>query len=387
MENNQAKKLIPYAERGDVACQFSVEKKGVFLRIVFASFEIDLVKKYVQNDVSLAFFENREILYFLCEFEGCGWMDAPFHSSINPQDRRGFPAGFKPGVDALDMDVEMTDITGNVGIAKRRLKIEPRMAKRLYEISCTQQTNPISSIEYNKRVEYAFSKYPVKTMVKRATSTCFVQVEPDLIGGEAANDNAEKNIRKVYPSAKETNTDSKVAKSTNVEVADATWKANLLGLQFTQVNVDNEYTSYPKFSPEFEPSVEACLALIQDSLRTEFLQLSIGQRSYPVRVEHGDGNFSVTLCFSGNHFDDLNTALAFAININEKTGANTWEMLRDYCEFFDDDKLCPSGPWIAYGSAAVGRNESRAEHTELMQWSAHIAFCMGCAYLRYFSKL
>lgn len=167
--------------------QFNFSIHGAELHVICQALGKNIITNYRQGKAMFSIFEYKEIVFFLSKFGDEGWMDAPFHAAMNPEEFAGTPTEFVAGQHHLSLAIELSDIDSDVTYGARLVTISKEMSSHLVKIAETQLTNPISRQEYEARIEQAYAQYTASQMARRATIRSRGGASEDVVNNKSGS--------------------------------------------------------------------------------------------------------------------------------------------------------------------------------------------------------
>ena len=151
------------------ATQFSLTINGAELHIHCCQPSEWAIGQYRRALAQFALLEREGGAYFLSNFGDIGWMEAPFHAAINPQQVAGVPPEFVAGRHHIGLLVKLRDSNSHASYGGRFVTLSKPLSARLVDVAKEQLATPISTHEYEMRIQRAFSLLTPSQMASMAT--------------------------------------------------------------------------------------------------------------------------------------------------------------------------------------------------------------------------
>lgn len=154
------------------ATQFNLTVNGPQLDIYCSEPNKQVIAQYRRGTAKFALYENNGMAYFLSKFEDNGWMDAPFHSAMNPPHLAGVPVDYVEGRHHFGLSVTLRDLGSDATYGARLVNLSKEMTARLVTVAQMQSTVPITRQDYESRIQATFSRYTASQMARMAMVRC-----------------------------------------------------------------------------------------------------------------------------------------------------------------------------------------------------------------------
>lgn len=154
------------------ATQFNLTVNGPQLDIYCCEPNKQVIAQYRRGTAKFALYENNGMAYFLSKFEDNGWMDAPFHSAMNPPHLAGVPVDYVEGRHHFGLSVTLRDLGSDATYGARLVTLSKEMTARLVTVAQMQSTVPITRQDYESRIQATFSRYTASQMARMAMVRC-----------------------------------------------------------------------------------------------------------------------------------------------------------------------------------------------------------------------
>jgi hypothetical protein len=308
-----------------------------------------VIDQYRRETAKFALYEHQGVLYFLSNFANNGWMEAPFHASMNPQQLAGVPAEYVEGRHHFLLAVTLKDSSSNVTYGARFVTLSKEMSARLVKVVRMQLAAPITRQDYESRVEGAFSRHTASQMARLAIVRC-------TGGGNepAANE----------PSMSD-------AKGMGEPVSEA------LVQEFIHITLLTGHECRQRAEEVDPQESQFIIGLIEDSQLNGWTELELEGRKYPVHMAIEGSNLTCRLCLPCFAVEHPLTAVLIAVALDAVKGQDCWRAMHVAVSELTttDASQPPSDPWIAAMPMAdalivdCAQGGRVSDYLSMMQWA------------------
>lgn len=273
-----------------------------------------VITDFRRGDAKFALYEQDGMLFFMSNFGANGWLDAPFHASLNPPELAGIPPEFIAGRHHLALAVSIQDAESSRGYGARLVTLPKEFSARLVEAAKAQLAKPISRSEYHRRINAAFAKLSASAMARNALVRCR--------GG--ANETA----------------DFAAAKAPDLsEQRQVT--------QFTHISLNTGHTCAQTTDAVSQPARELLKQLITKSEETGWTDLQLDGVNYPLAMKVEGTNLSCELYIPV--MGKPMSAVKVGVALDATNAAGLWRSLHDgqfVLPLLTDPDTPPASAWV-----------------------------------------